>query len=524
MILFKKLMIKNWKLLAILMIAMFAVYGWMSGNLIYASYSIHYVPIAPSNISIVLLLSLLIILNSFTHRIKALTDLTSLLLLIILLYCLFIFIQYFLKISTDVESIFIKTPQKMGNILTGRMSPLTSFLYLLICMGYFGLKPNISNRLKYIGGIISLFALVMSSVLFLGYILQAPLLYGGTFIPVSLPSTICFILFSLTLLQDYEKKFYTLNILRPNKVALMLLKSFLPISAFIVIIQALMITRLHFTNENFTLSIAFILISVLIVTIILIYRISSRVGNQIHQLNNELKELNADKDRFISIIGHDLKGPFTSLMGFTDLLSKEVNHLNNDKVKIYTEVIRETSINTYNLLNEILTWANSKQGKIPYVPKILNFRNILNTVTDIINPNALSKNIEIDTSEILIKEVYADPEMLGTILRNLISNAIKFTKRNGKIWIKLEQIGEKALISVSDNGIGIPHKNMARLFDISQVLTTPGTENEHGTGLGLLLCKDFVEKHGGEIWIKSEPGLGSTVSFTLPKVRNNRLD
>ena len=161
-------------------------------------------------------------------------------------------------------------------------------------------------------------------------------------------------------------------------------------------------------------------------------------------------------------------------------------------------------------------WARTQQGKIPYKPQILSFRDICINIFEILSPNANAKNITINYSAPDEINIFADIDMLKTVLRNLVSNAIKFTNNGGVININAVENSGNVTISVSDNGIGINPDNLAKLFDITEVITTKGTAKETGTGLGLLICKEFVEKHGGEIWVESEVGKGSDFKFTLP--------
>jgi signal transduction histidine kinase len=161
-------------------------------------------------------------------------------------------------------------------------------------------------------------------------------------------------------------------------------------------------------------------------------------------------------------------------------------------------------------------WARTQQGKIPFKPQILNFKDIFKDTLEILAPNANAKNITINYSATDEINVFADIDMIKTVLRNLVSNAIKFTNSGGSINIDAKQNSENVIISVYDNGIGVPPENLTKLFDISEVITTTGTAKETGTGLGLLLCKEFVEKHGGKIWVESEVGKGSDFKFNLP--------
>jgi two-component system, sensor histidine kinase and response regulator len=163
-----------------------------------------------------------------------------------------------------------------------------------------------------------------------------------------------------------------------------------------------------------------------------------------------------------------------------------------------------------------LMWAKMQQGKVSFKPQNLNFTAICRDTLEILNQAAGAKNISINCLAAEPLNVFADNEMLKTVMRNLVSNAIKFTHNGGAIIINAVQDTQNVIISVSDNGVGIPPENLAKLFDISQVLTTKGTAEETGTGLGLLLCKEFVERHDGNIWAKGEAGKGATFYFTLP--------
>jgi signal transduction histidine kinase len=161
-------------------------------------------------------------------------------------------------------------------------------------------------------------------------------------------------------------------------------------------------------------------------------------------------------------------------------------------------------------------WARSQQGEIPFKPQILSFTDICHDAIEVLKPSANAKNIELNYIASDEITVFADIDMLKTVLRNLVSNAIKFTNSGGRININAEENSGNVIISVSDNGVGITPDILAKLFDISEVITTKGTAKETGTGLGLLLCKEFVEKHGGKIWVESELGKGSEFKFTLP--------
>jgi signal transduction histidine kinase len=230
----------------------------------------------------------------------------------------------------------------------------------------------------------------------------------------------------------------------------------------------------------------------------------------------ELNELNASKDKFFSIIAHDLKNPFNTIIGFSEILSEEIGSGNQVKSIEYANMIKTSAVQTFRLLENLLEWANSQTKKISFKPSDINLRELFTEDFNILNDMAYRKNIEL---KILIPEkliIRADRDMIKTVIRNLVSNAIKFTAKGGKVEANAAISGKQVEISVSDTGIGMTKEVMVKLFRIDAKLSTRGTENERGTGLGLFLCKEFVEKHGGRISVESEPGRGSIFRIVLP--------
>lgn len=240
---------------------------------------------------------------------------------------------------------------------------------------------------------------------------------------------------------------------------------------------------------------------------------------KIQQQNMELVKLNADKDRFISILAHDLKSPFNSLLGFSELLIENIRQYDIEKIETQLSYIYISEQNIYALLDDLLMWARSQSGRLQFEPKECDLAKLNSDIIQILSPNANAKKIIINQNGINDIIVYADSNMLKTILRNLISNAIKYTHCEGTIDISATKSSSEITISVSDNGVGIAPEILIKLFDITQIQTNCGTSGEKGTGLGLLLCKDFVEKHGGRIWVESQLEHGSTFYFTLPHCR-----
>lgn len=237
----------------------------------------------------------------------------------------------------------------------------------------------------------------------------------------------------------------------------------------------------------------------------------------LREKENSLTELNKSKDKFFSILAHDLRSPFTSLLGLTEFLENEIDSLDDEEVKKIVLNISVSSKKVYKLLENLLQWSRIQTGRIDFQPEKFSINHLINDVTELYKINAAKKEITINNllhSEI---EVFADKAMLETVLRNLVSNAIKFTSPGGIVnIIAHEQTSGIIQVTVADNGIGISRKLQNTVFDIDSNPSTPGTENEKGTGLGLVLCKEFVHKNKGKIWVESIPKKGSSFHFTIP--------
>ncbi len=241
-----------------------------------------------------------------------------------------------------------------------------------------------------------------------------------------------------------------------------------------------------------------------------------RAEEEISFKNQQLLEAIADKDRLMSILAHDLKNPFNAILGLSQLLTTSLDQFDKPKIESFARLINNSAKNTYDLLEDMLMWARSQSGKIPFRPQNLVFSEVLQSIMTDSRLIADRKSIALNYQETNNIIVYADFDMLKTVLRNLVSNAIKFTQNGGKIEISIEQQDSEVIITVSDNGIGISPSAISKLFDKSKTHTTSGTEQEGGTGLGLFICLDFVEKHNGLIWVESEVGIGSMFKFSLP--------
>ncbi len=239
--------------------------------------------------------------------------------------------------------------------------------------------------------------------------------------------------------------------------------------------------------------------------------------SELNEQSIKLKDANTTKDKFYSIIAHDLRNPFHTIIGFSDILVSELDSFKKDEALEIAKHINVSAKNTHNLLENLLNWAKSQLHLIPFLPENLNLLMLATESTKDIEHNALSKNLKIITNIDIALAVKADKNMLHLILRNLLTNAIKYSNSDGQILLSAKVCNEQIEIAISDSGIGMNEEVMEKLFKIGETIILQGTDNEKGSGLGLLLCKEFVEKHDGKIWVESETGKGSSFKFTLPR-------
>lgn len=233
----------------------------------------------------------------------------------------------------------------------------------------------------------------------------------------------------------------------------------------------------------------------------------------------ELKEINLSKDKFFSIISHDLKSPFQGLLGFTEMLNEDYDSMDNEQRKNIIKEIRQSSVHIYNLLINVLEWSRLQTRRVDFDPEKISLGNKIDEIKNLLFVNAINKEITIHNEVNPDCFVFADDNMLRSVLHNLLSNAIKFTRQGGYVKFRASLAGNFYVVNVIDNGIGISQDDIGKIFSIGIQYSTKGTSNEQGTGLGLTLCKEMIEKHGGSIWVESTLGAGSSFRFTLPRFK-----
>jgi two-component system sensor histidine kinase/response regulator len=242
-----------------------------------------------------------------------------------------------------------------------------------------------------------------------------------------------------------------------------------------------------------------------------------RQQQQLQEQTEQLKQLNAEKDHFLSMLAEDLRSPFSTIRHLIGVVAEDLEGSGQDELSNVMRVLQKSSENLYTLLENLLAWSRIQLGVTKYHPYLLDLHKIIVQHIASLTPWAEQKQIKIQNTLVGEILVYADYSMLDDIIRNLLSNAVKFTYPGGSVAVSIQQDEQFVTLAVSDTGIGIEPENMVKLFRIDTKYTRKGTAREQGTGLGLILCKEFIEKHGGKIWVASEAGKGSIFKITLPK-------
>lgn len=248
-------------------------------------------------------------------------------------------------------------------------------------------------------------------------------------------------------------------------------------------------------------------------------------NHQLKSTQDELKQTIASKDKFFSIIAHDLRGPFSGFLGLSELLADEYEMLAKEEISQIATSMNKAAKRLFNFLENLLDWSRAQMGRMDYNPFVFELSDLVDRYIGLLQTTAAEKNIKLINEVPDQTSVFADNNMLGTILRNLLSNAIKFTNNGGEVRVGIEGETEGLYkVSVTDNGIGMTQEALEKIFRIDTKFTTPGTNNETGTGLGLVLCKELVDMHGGKIEVFSEKKVGTKFVFTIPNARKKFAD
>ncbi|SMO80959.1 His Kinase A (phospho-acceptor) domain-containing protein [Saccharicrinis carchari] len=271
-------------------------------------------------------------------------------------------------------------------------------------------------------------------------------------------------------------------------------------------------------------SVLVVILMLLLTVVFILFSYKVRVNRKLKREYRELQDLNATKDKFFSIIAHDLKSPFNSLMGFSEVLTLQVESKSPKEIMAYSKSIHNSTRKLYSLVETLLQWSRTQLGTTEYKPEKLDVKLLTINVISVLKINAEEKDIliSVDIENNLI--AWADRDLFSAVLRNLVSNAIKFSRVGSVVRVTAQRKKDQIEISVSDSGIGISRDNLGKIFRVDATISTSGTLNEKGTGLGLALCKEFVEINKGVISAESKLEKGSVFKFTVPLSANYSLN
>ena len=251
-------------------------------------------------------------------------------------------------------------------------------------------------------------------------------------------------------------------------------------------------------------------------------RIESQAANivemaeELHYSKKSLEKLNAEKDKLFSVVAHDLKSPFTSILGYTELLAITADTLTPSQIKEYADNAHTAASNVFRMMQTLLEWARVQIGRVDYDPERLNIRDVMREITDVYENIAKGKSVTVNLPS-TDAWVIADRGMTATVLRNLLNNAIKFTDRGGAVDLIVTQSETEVTVTVRDNGIGMTAAQVSRFNEKMMIEGTDGTDGEGGTGLGLAICREMIEKNGGQLTVVSRMGRGTSFSFELKR-------
>jgi signal transduction histidine kinase len=406
-----------------------------------------------------------------------------------------------------------------------RMTFLTSFNFLLIGITFFLITSKDPNK----SGIAHILIIPVVSVCYIvivSYILYIHSLIQLSEITMGLDSSIAFGCISAAVLI-IRPDTWLVRVFIPSSTSGIITKKFLPA----VIILPVIIGWLRIQSERsgiFSSEVGVVVVAITYTVGLLLFMWwtirSINLVEKRRQASEEalqkseirLKELIATKDKFFSIVAHDLKNPFTSLLGSSELLSQNIDQMNVEDIKTLTMILNDSAKNGYAILQNLLDWSRSQTGMLEINAERIDLKNLVDRNFSNLQLSANNKEIKIYLESLDDIYIFTDKNMISTVLRNLLSNAIKFTRRGGKVMVGAQVDSDEVIISVKDNGIGIPENKIEMLFRIDKRNSTPGTENEQGTGLGLKLSKEFIEKLGGRLWVESIENKGSTFKFSVP--------
>ena len=518
--------------LLVIIICAVVVLGHLTKVNLFFDYHPGFIPMAPSSAILFTFYGLLLIFNLYFFVNRPIRSYIILITIILTIFGLLKFLESFIPLELTFEKFLTSHTEYLGNFPLGRMSPYTGLLFFItggsVLLKYYTKEnlflPNLISSL----GLIVLCAGFIAS---LGYIFRTPFLYSGNLIPLAESTAFAFMFLGFGLIAlGGEKTFFARRLSGPMASA-RVLRTFLPLVTLGIVSNDfvdLFISRNFHVNQALVSAIA-TLISVLLGIIVVLFltkrifksankaeeeRLKAEI--QLKKYTDELKTLNDTKDKLFSIIAHDLKNPFNSILGLTQLLNDQYEEYNDDEKKLIISNIKDSSKKMFSLLENLLIWSFAQRNGINVNAEKIDLYEIANVQMGVFVTIARTKNILLANNIDPCTFVNADRDLVKTILLNLINNAIKFTHSSGNIHLNALKRNDNIEVSVTDNGVGIDAHVLKTLFKSAESYTSLGTSNEKGTGLGLMICKEFVELNGGSIWVESEEGNGSRFTFTLP--------
>jgi signal transduction histidine kinase len=267
----------------------------------------------------------------------------------------------------------------------------------------------------------------------------------------------------------------------------------------------------------------YLLVTIVLAVVILLmlffwlYLSKRKATKKLKSKNKIISNINKQKDKFFSIIAHDLRGPFNGFLGLTELLAEDIEDMDKEEIQFAAVNMRSSATNLNRLLENLLEWSRMEQGLIPFAPQENQLQVVVEECITTLQAATDKKQIKISTEISENTKVFADNNILHAVIRNILSNAVKFTPKGGSINIQGKEVDKNTIIAIKDSGIGMDTKMLKNLFELDVKTNRTGTDDEPSTGLGLILCKEFVEKHGGKIWVESEEDKGTTFYFSFPK-------
>jgi signal transduction histidine kinase len=512
-------------ILITIVIASFTLIGWLTNLRFLSGQWGIYIPTAPLAALIFLfqgftLLLCLLYPGKILNRNLALSSI-----IISSIICFLILIESIFGIKVRIEQLLSFTSITLNQIPIGRMSPLTAVSFLLINSAILILITiQRNNQTTTSVAMLAVISVFINFIVIIGYIFGTPLLYGGKIIPTALLTAIAIFSESIGLFQMSASHSLWLLSWNMHSFKGRLLRAFLIPIVGIIFLESWLESRIEIRQPgNLLLFHAIVVLVFIIFAVIVIGLIAKRMGDSLEQAekiikqqNDKLHDLNTSKDKFFSIIAHDLKSPFLGFLGLTNELAHNAAQFTLPEMTELGVTLHQSSKNLFNLLHNLLEWTQIQNGSISLEQNNISLDEIIKHNIQMIMPACEQKGILINNLVTHPIRVFADKKMLDSILLNLLSNAVKFTHRNGTITVGTNATNNGRIeISISDTGIGLSKHLIDNLFIIGEKTGRKGTEGELSTGLGLMLCKEFVEKNGGIIRVESKEGLGSTFYFTL---------